>query len=138
MNKKQFPLLSDDLWDFINEHFQERGGVYKLFAKKDGKIIPVSRILKQDIHGVLYIGKGISLLDRVINLKKGIKNKSRGHICGRRYHLESRKYFRKAFPKELLWVELIEVEIAEKEEREILKSYILEFGESPPLNVKDY
>jgi hypothetical protein len=72
MNENLLLIQAKDFWDEINKLHQQRGGVYKLIAVKNGQRILVNRFLKTDNDGVLYIGKATSFLDRVIELKKSI------------------------------------------------------------------
>lgn len=132
------PLFSsgNDTWNSVSETFQKRGGVYKVFAMREAERVPTNRLLKQDINGVLYIGKANSFLKRVIDLKKTLSPdyKSEAHIMGRRYHLEYRQKLRLQFPLESLWVELIESDNPISLEKAEIKKYVEEFGETPPLN----
>ncbi len=97
--------------------------------------VQIGRLLKNDESGVLYIGKAISFLDRVIELKKSLSpdHISSNHKCGVRF----KSFLKNHFEFENLWVELIQTEdtedIDQLEIEELLK-YETEFGELPPLN----
>lgn len=138
MNNKCIPLFSEheNTWNQINNTFKKKGGVYKVFAMSNASRVSINRFLKQDINGVLYIGKANSFLKRVIDLKKTLSPdyKSEAHIMGRRYHLDNRKKLRLLFPLELLWIELIESDNPINLEKEEIQKYVEEFGETPPLN----
>lgn len=99
-------LADINLWDKINEHFGNTGGVYKVVAVKENVPMEIRRFLGVDKDGVLYIGKAISYLDRVINLKKATapKYKSSSHEFGVRY--KQYPSIKIHFPFETLYVKL--------------------------------
>ena len=139
MNEEKYLITSEELWNQINERFGDKGGVYKLHCLSlsgPKRIEPLSRLLNVDNEGVLYIGKAISYLDRVINLKKSLlpKMKSQGHICGRRYWNDTYKTLRVRYPAERLCISFVQSDSPEKLEKEELASYCKRFGEPPPLN----
>ena len=67
-----FAISDTTLWDKINNAFGNRGGAYKVVAIKNEKPIIINRLLGADTNGILYIGKAINYLDRVITLKKSL------------------------------------------------------------------
>jgi len=126
--------ISDDIWNQINENFGTRGGIYFLYCKHDnGDIIPTDRLLKTDPNGILYIGKAISFLERVVELKKSLSpvHHSKGHECG--FRMKELNLLNK-FRYENLFVRLTESTDELQLEKEELTKYELEFGELPPLN----
>lgn len=135
--QKSYQLSRTDLWTRINEDFGDSGGVYKLFCKKEnGKTKPIPRFVDVDIDGILYIGKGVSFLNRVIELKKSIAPEygSSNHECGVRY--KSSEMIKKLFPYKDLWIELngFDTKDIDQGEKDFLQDYEKEFGELPPLN----
>lgn len=133
-------LSADDLWEQIHNIYGDAGGVYKLYCLEDsGDVIQANRLLGTDKEGVLYIGKAVSFVDRVINLKKTLSppKKRSGHICGRRYWNERFEKLRLRFPFERLYLTVIDSDRPEELEREELDVYCKKFGEPPPLNRMD-
>jgi hypothetical protein len=128
-------IADEDFWEKVYERHQAKGGVYKIIAVNNYHRVPIKRFLGIDDEGILYIGKAISYLDRVINLKKSISPdyKGSGHICGRRYKSNSK--IAEQFPYNYLHIELIQTDNPKQEEAKYLKEYFNKFGEAPPLNV---
>lgn len=136
---KKLLLSSDDLWHQIKDMYGSKGGVYKLHCYSDIdqlQIMTTNRLLGTDEDGVLYIGKAISFLDRVINLKKSISPEYKGssHICGNRYKNDTYKNLRAKFTYSNLCVSFIESDNPEKDEKKEIEEYCKKFGEPPPLN----
>jgi len=137
-----FVISSNDFWAEISKTHGQGGGVYKLHCLKttgSDEFKPLPRLLHIDPEGVLYIGKALSYIDRIINLKKSLVPSKQGgeHICGRRYHGDRFEALRKAYPYELLCVTLIPSSTPETLERDELDKYCQRFGEPPPLNRMD-
>ena len=131
----EYKISSEDFWYQIDEIFGKDGGVYILSCLDENElVIPVSRLLRDDTKGILYIGKASSFLDRVIDLKKSLspEHLSTGHECGVRH--KTHVGICKKFPYERLQVTLIGSNNPEKTENEKLQNYKKEFGELPPLN----
>ena len=129
-----FAISDTMLWDKINNAFGNRGGVYKVIAIKNEAPITINRLLGADTNGVLYIGKAISYLDRVITLKKSLDPVyiSSNHDFGVRHKKHS--LITEQFPYEILFVELLESENPNDLERKELNEYYDKFGELPPMN----
>lgn len=127
-------LADTNLWDKINEHFGNSGGIYKVVAVKENVPMEINRFLGADKDGVLYIGKAISYLDRVINLKKATapKYKSSNHEFGVRY--KQHPLIKIHFPFATLYIELVQSDTPDELECIELKKYFDTFGELPPLN----
>lgn len=126
-----YQLSDNELWKKLAD---QNGGIYKIIAVKENKIVPVYRFLGIDTDGILYIGKATSYVDRVIGLVKSISPKYKGssHICGRRY--KSNPNIAKQFLFETLFLEIIQSVEPETLEKKLLKEYFDKFGEAPPLN----
>ena len=132
---KNYKISDKDFWTKINTDFGDSGGLYKLYCVDvNNNRIGIERVVKSDSKGILYIGKAISFLDRVITLKKSLSplHHSSNHDCGARY--KSSTFLMEKFPFERLWIELIGCKNIEMEEKTNLKEYEIEFGELPPLN----
>jgi hypothetical protein len=134
LDRSLFQISDHTFWDAIHNRHSSRGGVYRVIAVENGKRISINRFLDTDHDGVLYIGKAVSFLDRVIALKKSVLPDYRGssHICGRRY--KANPNIAKKFPVENLFVELIETENPAGVEKKMISEYADRFGEVPPLN----
>lgn len=133
MTIKQFKISDTEFWNRINSEFHENGGTYQLFCVDNQNTpIPTHRLLKTDENGILYIGKALRFLDRVIDLKKSLSpdHISTNHECGVRY-----KYnIKDKFPYDKLWIKLETHENIVETEKKLLIDYEKEFGELPPLN----
>ena len=129
---KEYRLSDQELWGKINEDFGSKGGTYKLCYKENGKVRVIGRLLGEDSDGILYIGKAVSFLERVIELKKDPSYKTDTHICGRRYN--KNKKIQMSFPYRNLFIQLSGHDNPEEKEKELLHEYFNRFGEVPPLN----
>lgn len=134
MLNKNYQISDPNFWNQIQSDFGESGGVYKLYCCNKKEPIKVERVLKPDPEGILYIGKAMSFLDRVITLKKSLSPDyvSSNHECGVRY--KNSEQFMKKFPFEKLWIKLIQCENIDKTEHRLLSDYEKRYGELPPLN----
>lgn len=124
-----YQLYNPDLWRWLQD---KGGGVYKVIAIKEGKIIPQHRFLGTDDHGILYIGQAGRYTDRISKLILSIKNNNSSHICGRRYKKNSNIV--RQFPPETLYIEIIQSTEPEILEKKLLCEYFEKYGEAPPLN----
>jgi len=129
-----FKISDSELWYKINDKFSNKGGVYKVIATRKGDPISITRLLESDTEGVLYIGKAISFLDRVINLKKSTdpEYESSSHEFGVRY--KQHKRLKEIFPYNQLFINLTLSENPLELEKSELIKYYEKFGELPPLN----
>ena len=128
-------IAESGFWSQIEAEFGNGGGVYFLFCfDADNSIVPISRLLGNDVEGVLYIGMATSFLNRVIELKKSLSPEhiSSSHECGARY--KSHKAISQQFPYERLAVKLFTSDNPREAERDFLQKYYAEFGELPPFN----
>lgn len=129
----EFKVSDNKFWYQIEEVFKNKGGVYELFCKNNDDVIPVNRLLKEDVLGRLYIGKANYFLDRVIELKKSLSpnHASSGHECGVRW---KEPLIQEKFPYDKLWIRLEYSEDPRFLETKKLEDYRKEYGELPPLN----
>lgn len=130
-----FHIADSDFWYKIEPVFNNSGGIYLLKSYSNDRPVPIHRLMSIDESGTLYIGKAISFLDRVVELKKSITEgyTSSNHDCGYRY----KKYkLGIKYPYESLYVDLIGAELdkIDKLEKDIIEEYTIKFGELPPLN----
>jgi hypothetical protein len=123
-------------------------GIYRLHClSSDMKsFIPIERILKTDLDGVLYIGTSAYLPNRIDDLKVSITEALTSeprpsplfrHTCGKKFKNIG---VQQKFPIEKLCIQIIP---ADKEidpdnhyilENQEIAKYEGEFGEPPPLN----
>lgn len=135
MLESNYLLLSDPLlWDKLNHLYGNRGGVYKMYTLQNKQPAIIGRLLGFDKTGLLYIGKAISFIDRVLSLKKSISPdyNHKGHICGRRY--KSNPMIATVYPFSSLFIQLFVADDPELLEKQFLNDYFKQFGEVPPLN----
>ncbi|MFH0978973.1 MAG: hypothetical protein V1837_06775 [Candidatus Woesearchaeota archaeon] len=110
-------------------------GAYKISVfKADGTPIRINRFLGVDPEGVIDIGESTDLHARLQNFKRNIEKGSGGHMAGWRFH------FLKLYEKFKILKFSFEVcatkEQAYKKEYAMMKRYIDEHKELPPLNYK--
>lgn len=130
--------LNQSLNQFKNENWSAAPGCYILYRENE----PVSRIGAIDQKGILYIGKGDSILRRVKSLRDSvICNASHDQTeCMIKGHNSlSQKFFRmrKNIAIENLCIRMFQ--LPKNIESSYLETYLLEkyasqFGELPPLN----
>ena len=111
-----------------NKEHEHKEGVYCLLAGK-----PVPRCLKEDMEGILYIGKGIVLSPqhRLGKLINAINATEAMHEAGLRYN---NKLLTEKYPIAGMKLRVVLCEESRKVESELLANYVHEFGELPPLN----
>lgn len=133
---EQMELIS--IHNVNNEIPENTIGVYHIIGlDKNGEVSKINRCLGNDDKGIIYIGKAVDLQRRLTNFKKAIfpKWKSQGHIAARRYN--KIPLFQSKFPPERIAVR-IEIfgsdQAAKEAERNALDSYVLRYGDNPPLN----
>ena len=129
-----FQISNDNLWNLINDHFGNGGGVYKIIAMSDNKPTAINRFIGIDTTGVLYIGKADSFVDRVITLKKSLlpDYKDTSHKVGNIY--KEHPIIAAHFPLENLYVELQADDNPKNLESILIDEYFKKYGEVPPLN----
>lgn len=130
--------LNVPLNQFRNEDWSVSPGCYILYREDD----PVPRIGGVDPKGILYIGKGDSILRRVKSLRDSvICNAAHDQtVCIIKGHNSlSQKFYRmrKHIDVENLYIRIFQ--LPKNIESSYLESYLLEiyvsqFGELPPLN----
>lgn len=129
-----FQISNDNLWNLINDHFGNGGGVYKIIAMNENKPTAINRFIGIDTTGVLYIGKADSFLDRVITLKKSLlpDYTDTSHKVGNIY--KKHPIIAAHFPLENLYVELQADDNPKNLESILIDEYFKKYGEVPPLN----
>jgi hypothetical protein len=110
-------------------------GVYKISRfDKDDNPIEITRFFGIDKEGIIDIGESHNLRERLMNFKRNIENGKGGHMAGWRY------YFLKLHNKVPILKFNYEVcntkEEAYKKEHAMMKKYLDEHKELPPLNYK--
>lgn len=145
MQVDYFCLLEQgDVWYEIADLAKRHGltgGVYRVHGCladtppvwDAARIQPVSRVLKDDLLGRLYIGKATNFQERFVNLRKALHprySSSDGHGVGRLF--AASPGLRERFPN--LGFSLCFADNPRAVEMEELAHYRVEFGEPPPLN----
>lgn len=112
-------------------------GVYRIRLACDGKPVAIPRFLETDVDGILAIGKSICLEDRRSKFPGAVK-RGRGHSEINLLHVLERfsslSVVHPGAGYEYAFIPLRTKEEAEAEESRLLKTYLLRFGEVPPLN----
>lgn len=129
-----FQISNDNLWNLINDHFGNGGGVYKIIAMNENKPTAINRFIGIDTTGVLYIGKAASFVKRVITLKKTLLpgHTDTNHKVGKVY--KKHPIIAAHFPLENLYVELQADDNPKNLESILIDEYFKKYGEVPPLN----
>ena len=112
--------ITDQSFILLALLYQQTGGAYIIYASKNGKCIPIRRIIGTDKTGMLYVGETKDFGNRTYTqLKASFDSAYRtDHLFARRYN--DHPTMRKAFPPETLWVRVIPSSEGKKVEREIL------------------
>jgi hypothetical protein len=138
---KLYAIKDRDIYDKITVDIANSPGCYILCSHEDNRFRQINRVLDVDLAGVLYIGFGTSLRNRIASLRNalcaasnrdGYSGKS-AHGCGHKYNAR----FQKIFPFESLKVTLYPVSTNEEAwelEGQLLVEYENQFGEAPPFN----
>ena len=129
-------LISEDFNSMIKK-FNYKQGVYKIYSIKNNKPCKISRLAKVDNSGLLYIGSSKNLKDRLSILRRVTIGESDGyksdaHTFGVKYN--AIKKIRELFPLETLFIEVKCTDIFKETESELLREYITQYAELPPLN----
>ena len=122
-------------WCRMNEPAQKVCAVYRIrLVKTKNKPISVSRFLGSDKEGVLCIGRASNMQNRRTQFVSGSKGHSEGRLLCflRKYSGLQRKYPR--VPLEYQYVTTGSVRESKRQEEELIKKYVREYGEVPPLN----
>ncbi len=126
----------------IRKYAKARPGVYRLFAMADvERRIPLvlSRIAGSDSTGTLYIGRGSSLLERLQQLTRSLREPGRKIFLGEHQvgeRIRRNPLLREMFPGACLVVAWVYTKYPEQLERNLLGHYEKCFGEIPPLNTE--
>lgn len=142
---KKFPLSYESIDSTFNEP-----GVYIIFASKRVRKFnaqPIGRCCKKDKEGILYIGKGNIIKDRLREFLKyteashtalqSNKVANWNHPGGKRFAMpvgEKPNPNKRTFRPEKLFVALLPSTAPLRKEQEYLTKYFQTFGEVPPLN----
>ena len=126
-------------WTDMYESFQHwEPAAYRVRLLKDGKSIPMNRVLGPDIQGLLSIGKTKNIESRRAQFISGVRN-GYGHSEGNllRLLLLYSGLKERVSPQPQIECQFLpcksEDEAIEMEAR-LLKDYLCRFGELPPLN----
>jgi hypothetical protein len=145
---KNYPLVSGNVWQSVRDDFGLVAGTYSLRLWNDTltDFSPITRLLRTDEEGTLYIGTSSKLPNRIGALKKAVCA-AYGGIEGYRdpgVHGAGRmisKLFARTFAVERLCVEVRthppnadDQFYYYREEWRLLSRYAERFGEFPPLN----
>lgn len=114
----------------------KQNGVYKIFLFKDDKPITIPRFLGKDESGLAYIGAAekTSLEYRLTCFiaSKDLTKKQNNHSGGIKIKKQTKLL---DLTNDLVFMyKVLLTSNAKEKEREMLKNYITEFGEVPPLN----
>jgi hypothetical protein len=105
---KFYAIKDQDIYDQITVDIANSPGCYILCSHENNQFRQINRVLDVDFDGVLYIGSGTSLRNRIASLRKalcaasnrdGYSGKS-AHGCGHKYN----EKFQQKFPFESLMV----------------------------------
>jgi hypothetical protein len=129
--EKPLPALEE-----FPEASKPGAGVYRLIASDiKGHPISISRVCGEDRSGTLYIGMAESLEVRVNELRKTLRPEMwKGGRHGAGLLLRRTDKMRSRFPNEHLSTTWALADDPWDVEAELIKSYVREFGEGPPLN----
>ena len=128
-NSKTFSLLD---WEKEYEAIYPEEGVYTVFAKNKRYI---SRLKDNDRNSILYIGSSKNIRRRLSYLFDSLKKKNRNklHTFGKTYYLFK---INNIIPVNNISVEIFYCNNSVDLEDKLIKGYIRNYGESPPLNSK--
>jgi hypothetical protein len=120
----------------INADFGNDGGIYKIIWIVNNEQRTIPRLFGKDNNGVLYIGKTIKYLKRIIELKKSVlpNFRSDNHDFGKRYNTTS--IISENIKLDELFVVLIKTNKPDEYEFLELEKYLNTYGELPPFNFK--
>lgn len=134
--------ISDQyLWQVLSKEIGDQSGIYRLHCldSADAGFVPVSRILREDPDGVLYIGSSRILRSRIASLRKALSASAgqqgftdfSAHVCGHKYKSSE---LQRSFPYERLCVTLHLDSAYDVAEILALYQYEELYGEAPPFN----
>jgi hypothetical protein len=111
----------------LDENYPQ-GGVYELIANSK-----IGRLLKDDVNGILYIGKGeiLQYNNRIGKFINSLNSTENVHDVGNRFNM---KAIKDKFPLEKAMIKVTLTEDPEQFETNLLQKYYLEYGELPPFN----
>ena len=142
MDERQYPemqtfdLTSEHLYSKMHDLYEKGGGVYIVRAidGQSGQRRSIPRTLAVDTTGILYVGKAISYVNRVIELKKSVlpNYKTMSHEFASR--LAGNDGLSTTFLVSNLRVSLVGSSDPFELESKMLSDYEKRFGELPPFN----
>ncbi len=118
-------------------------GVYLIRWVKEGRPVPIPRILDVDRKGILYIGSAKNLRRRLRRLVRALDVEGLEKPSNRRKHTAALTYrffglnehiCLKLGEMEAAWVYFESVEKARNQEIAAIRHYTEKYGEAPPLN----
>jgi hypothetical protein len=125
-------------WRGVNQIAEHAGpAVYNIRMALGKKPIPIQRFLGSDRQGILAIGKTINMEKRRKQFISGL-SKGRGHSEGNlvflleKYSRLKRAY--RGYSLEYRFITADDKGSAEDLERDLIKKYVKQYGEAPPLN----
>lgn len=114
----------------------QKNGVYKIFLFKDEKPLTIPRFLSNDDTGLVYIGAAektpLAYRLTCFVASKNSKKRQNNHSGGDK--IKSNGKLLELTNDLVFMYEVILASEAKEKEREMLKNYITEYGEVPPLN----
>jgi len=132
ISKAAYPVSDVAKWP---ERLRSEPGVYEIVAlDRAGRPKAMPRAGGVDERGVLYIGQGQKIRDRLRKLSRGLFQGTKGHIAGRAY--KARPAIQAIAPMRDLAFRFEHCDDPKKREKLRLDRYIRKFGEVPPLNAQ--
>jgi hypothetical protein len=110
-------------------------GIYKICVLNDnGTAVPLNRLIGTDPRGILYIGEGQNLRERLRMLWRVITPgyNATAHTCGINY--KEVAAIQRIFPLSMLAVDYQVASNHRILEKQMIEDYRQQFGEVPPLN----
>lgn len=119
-----------------NDNHLNEPDVYKIYLYKNSKPHIIYRLLDQDDTGLIYIGAAekttIAYRLRCFINSKNPALKQNNHTAGNK--IRKRNKLNNLIEQNQLYFSIIRNEQSKSTERDLLDKYIMEYGESPPLN----
>ena len=111
-------------------------GVYQIYIQDNNKPLIINRLLKQDDSGLIYIGAAektnIHYRLKCFLNSKDPDRRQNNHTAGNKILHQVK--LQKLIDQNKLFYNFITTKEAKKLEKSLIRKYINEFGEVPPLN----